>query len=76
MIACDMQSSPSGVYQTATGGVIGPHYASSKSALHGLVHWLSLRYCKHGVVSGRMFTLSLEMAHIYADRKCYITSFD
>ncbi|THG95528.1 hypothetical protein EW026_g6144 [Hermanssonia centrifuga] len=35
-----------------TGGVIGPHYASSKSAMHGLVHWLSLRYCKDGIVSG------------------------
>ena len=35
----------------ATGGVIGPQYASSKSALHGLIHWLSLRYCKEGIVS-------------------------
>ena len=34
-----------------TGGVIGPQYASSKSALHGLIHWLSLRYCKEGIVS-------------------------
>ncbi|KAJ3535678.1 hypothetical protein NM688_g6942 [Phlebia brevispora] len=33
------------------GGVIGPHYASSKSAMHGLIHWLSLRYCKDGIVS-------------------------
>ncbi|KAF8197061.1 NAD-binding protein [Pholiota molesta] len=32
-----------------TGGVIGPHYASSKSALHGLVHWISVRYAKDGV---------------------------
>ncbi|KIP04577.1 hypothetical protein PHLGIDRAFT_25521 [Phlebiopsis gigantea 11061_1 CR5-6] len=32
-----------------TGGVIGPHYASSKSALHGLIHWLSLRYAKDGI---------------------------
>lgn len=23
-----------------TGGVVGPHYASSKSAVHGFVHWL------------------------------------
>lgn len=36
---------------TVTGGVIGPHYASSKSAMHGLVHWLSLRYAKDGIVS-------------------------
>ncbi|PPQ68125.1 hypothetical protein CVT24_002951 [Panaeolus cyanescens] len=32
-----------------TGGVIGPHYASSKSALHGLVHWLAMRYAKDGI---------------------------
>jgi len=31
------------------GGVIGPHYASSKSAQHGLVHWLATRYAKDGI---------------------------
>ncbi|KAJ7262716.1 NAD-binding protein [Mycena haematopus] len=31
------------------GGVIGPHYASSKSALHGLVHWLAVRYARDGI---------------------------
>ncbi|CZR56198.1 related to 3-ketoacyl-acyl carrier protein reductase [Phialocephala subalpina] len=31
------------------GGVVGPHYASSKSALHGLVHWLAGAYAKSGV---------------------------
>ncbi|KAJ6632592.1 NAD-binding protein [Mycena sp. CBHHK59/15] len=31
------------------GGVIGPHYASSKSAMHGLVHWLAARYAKDGI---------------------------
>lgn len=30
-------------------GVVGPHYASSKSALHGLIHWLSGAYCKKGI---------------------------
>lgn len=34
-----------------TGGVVGPHYASSKSALHGLIHWLSMWYCSKGWVS-------------------------
>ncbi|KAI0738066.1 3-oxoacyl-reductase [Daedaleopsis nitida] len=34
-----------------TGGVIGPQYASSKAALHGLIHWLSLRYCKEGILT-------------------------
>lgn len=33
-----------------TGGVIGPHYASSKSAMHGLVHWIATRYAKEGIV--------------------------
>ena len=32
-----------------TGGVVGPHYASSKSALHGLLHWLSQIYCSKGI---------------------------
>lgn len=32
-----------------TGGVVGPHYASSKSALHGLVHWLSMWYAPKGI---------------------------
>jgi len=31
------------------GGVVGPHYASSKSALHGLVHWLAGAYAMSGV---------------------------
>jgi len=32
-----------------TGGVIGPHYASSKSAMHGLLHWIAMRHAKDGV---------------------------
>ena len=32
-----------------TGGVVGPHYASSKSALHGLIHWMSKAYCAKGI---------------------------
>lgn len=32
-----------------TGGVVGPHYASSKSALHGLVHWLAMAVAGKGV---------------------------
>lgn len=31
------------------GGVVGPHYASSKSALHGLIHWLAGAYAKSGI---------------------------
>jgi len=32
-----------------TGGLVGPHYASSKSALHGFVHWLAGNVAKKGV---------------------------
>ncbi|KAF8147782.1 NAD-binding protein [Mycena galopus ATCC 62051] len=31
------------------GGIVGPHYASSKSALHGLMHWIAVRYAKDGI---------------------------
>jgi len=32
-----------------TGGIIGPHYAASKSALHGLTHYLASRMAQHGI---------------------------
>lgn len=32
-----------------TGGIVGPHYASSKSALHGLVHWLANTYARKSI---------------------------
>ena len=32
-----------------TGGVIGPHYASAKSGLHGLTHFLAGRLADSGV---------------------------
>jgi 3-oxoacyl-[acyl-carrier protein] reductase len=32
-----------------TGGVVGPHYASSKSAQHGFVHWLATNVAKKGI---------------------------
>jgi 3-oxoacyl-[acyl-carrier protein] reductase len=31
------------------GGVVGPHYASSKAGLHGLVHYFAGRTAKHAV---------------------------
>ncbi|KAJ7675445.1 hypothetical protein B0H17DRAFT_945792 [Mycena rosella] len=37
------------VHRPGIGGIIGPHYASAKSALHGLVHWLAARYAKDGI---------------------------
>jgi len=33
----------------STGGVVGPHYASSKSALHGMMHWVAKQYCRFGI---------------------------
>jgi 3-oxoacyl-[acyl-carrier protein] reductase len=32
-----------------TGGIIGPHYASSKAGLHGLTHFLASRAARDGV---------------------------
>lgn len=34
-----------------TGGVVGPHYASSKAALHGLMHWVSQKYSAVGITA-------------------------
>jgi 3-oxoacyl-[acyl-carrier protein] reductase len=32
-----------------TGGIVGPHYASSKAGLHGLTHFLAVRVAADGV---------------------------
>lgn len=32
-----------------TGGIVGPHYASSKSALHGFIYWLAASVANSGV---------------------------
>jgi 3-oxoacyl-[acyl-carrier protein] reductase len=32
-----------------TGGLVGPHYAASKAALHGLTHYLASRAAPDGV---------------------------
>jgi 3-oxoacyl-[acyl-carrier protein] reductase len=32
-----------------TGGIVGPHYAASKSGLHGLTHFLAARVARDGV---------------------------
>jgi 3-oxoacyl-[acyl-carrier protein] reductase len=32
-----------------TGGIIGPHYASSKAGLHGLIHFLASRFAADGI---------------------------
>jgi len=51
----------------ANGGVIGPHYSSSKSALHGLVHWLSLRYSKHGITANAVAPALIEETAMMAN---------
>jgi 3-oxoacyl-[acyl-carrier protein] reductase len=43
--------------RAATGGVLGPHYSSSKAALHGLMHWVARQYSKKGIVSVTMVTI-------------------
>lgn len=32
-----------------TGGIVGPHYASSKAGLHGLTHFLASRFARDGI---------------------------
>lgn len=32
-----------------TGGIVGPHYAASKSGLHGLTHFLAARVARDGI---------------------------
>ena len=49
-ISLSLDLSPSNSVAAGTGGVIGPHYASSKSAMHGLLHWIAIRYAKEGIV--------------------------
>jgi hypothetical protein len=41
----------------ATGGVLGPHYSSSKAAIHGLMHWIARQYSKKGIVSVIMVSI-------------------
>jgi 3-oxoacyl-[acyl-carrier protein] reductase len=43
--------------RVATGGVLGPHYSSSKAAIHGLMHWVARQYSKKGIVSVTMVTI-------------------
>ncbi|KAJ7471956.1 NAD-binding protein [Mycena latifolia] len=49
------------------GGVIGPHYASSKSALHGLVHWLASRYAKDGITCNAVAPALIEETTMMAN---------
>jgi len=49
------------------GGVIGPHYASSKSALHGLVHWLAVRYAKDGITCNAVAPALIEDTTMFSN---------
>jgi hypothetical protein len=43
---------------------VGPHYASSKSALHGIIHWIAQRYARDGVVSLSLVVFEDNHAHL------------
>jgi 3-oxoacyl-[acyl-carrier protein] reductase len=43
-----------------TGGVVGPHYAASKSGLHGLVHFLASRLAPHGITANAIAPALIE----------------
>ena len=43
-----------------TGGIIGPHYASSKAGLHGLTHFLAARAAGDGVTVNAIAPALLE----------------
>jgi 3-oxoacyl-[acyl-carrier protein] reductase len=51
MIGVGFRADLAGVSSFAafTGGTCGPHYAASKAALHGLVHYLAPRVADEGV---------------------------
>jgi 3-oxoacyl-[acyl-carrier protein] reductase len=46
-----------------TGGIVGPHYASSKSALHALIHWLA------GACAGKGVTVNGVAPALVAETK-------
>jgi 3-oxoacyl-[acyl-carrier protein] reductase len=50
-----------------TGGVVGPHYASSKSALHGLVHWLARNVADKGITVNAVAPALIEGAAMLGD---------
>jgi 3-oxoacyl-[acyl-carrier protein] reductase len=43
-----------------TGGIVGPHYASSKAGLHGLTHFLASRVARDGVTVNAMAPALIE----------------
>jgi 3-oxoacyl-[acyl-carrier protein] reductase len=49
-----------------TGGFVGPHYAASKAALHGLVHFLSGRLAASGVTTNAIAPALIEGTEMIA----------
>jgi len=47
-----------------TGGLLGPHYAASKAALHGLVHYLAPRVASDGVTVNALAPAMIEDTRI------------
>jgi 3-oxoacyl-[acyl-carrier protein] reductase len=51
-----------------TGGIVGPHYASSKAGLHGLIHFLASRFAADGItVNGLAPALITDTAMLPGD---------
>lgn len=50
-----------------TGGLVGPHYAASKAALHGLVAWLATRYAPDGVTVNAVAPALIEATAMLPD---------
>ena len=50
------------------GGFVGPHYASAKSALFGLMHWLAVNYAADGVTVNTIAPALIDTA-VLADQE-------
>ncbi|KZV65611.1 NAD(P)-binding protein [Peniophora sp. CONT] len=51
----------------ATGGVVGPHYAGSKSALHGIMHWIAKNYARDGVTCNAVSPALITNTNMFAN---------
>jgi 3-oxoacyl-[acyl-carrier protein] reductase len=51
-----------------TGGIVGPHYAASKSGLHGMLYWLAARYAARGVTVNAVAPALVASGMIHEDQ--------
>lgn len=51
-----------------TGGIVGPHYAASKSGLHGMLYWLAGHYAQSGVTVNAIAPALVVSGMISADQ--------